>query len=101
MKYLCENYYKSMTQEQVKKKFEVKFRMDESGNMEKDVFIGDERLDYSINIADYMEAAKMGLQMKHAVQQDIAKHFTKSVSEFLGRHVTIKEIENAIKTGWI
>lgn len=90
-----------MKEEQPKKKFEVKFRIQTDGTMEKDIFIGGERLDYSISINDYMEASKMGPQFKHAVQGDIVKHFTDSVSEFLGRHVTIEEIQVAIKTGWI
>jgi hypothetical protein len=90
-----------MTKEQPKKRFEVKFRQHPDGFVEKDVFIDGERLDYSINLSDYFEAAKMGAQFKKAVQEDIVRHFTESVSEFLGRRVTIKDIENAIKTGWI
>ena len=92
---------KAMKEEQPKKKFEVKFRLHPDGFMEKDVFIGGEKLDWSVNISDYRDASKMGLQFKHAVQEDIAKHFIASVSEFLGRHVTLEEIQEATKTGWI
>jgi len=84
-----------------KKKFEVKFRLHPDGFMEKDVFIDGQKLDYSIDISSYREAAKMGLQYKHAVQKDIEKHFTKCVGEVIGRHITLNDIKQAIKTGWI
>jgi hypothetical protein len=48
-----------------------------------------------------MEACKMGPKYKLAVQNDIAKHFTESVGDFIGRHVTMQEIKQAILTGWI
>jgi hypothetical protein len=48
-----------------------------------------------------MEAAKMGPQYIREVQKDIEKHFANSVSDFLGRKVTIEEIQKATKTGWI
>ncbi len=84
-----------------KKRFEVMFRQHDDGWQEKAVFIDGERLDYSIDISAYREASKMGLFMKHAVQKDIEKHFTECVSETLGRRVTLDDIKEAIKTGWI
>jgi lipoate-protein ligase A len=36
-----------------------------------------------------------------AVQDDIAKHYVESISDFLGRKITIQEVIEAIKTGWI
>lgn len=85
----------------IKKKFEVKFRMHPNGSMEKDVFIDGVKLDYSVDISAYREASSWGPMYKQAVQEDIEKHFTKSVSEFIGRKVTIDDIKNAIQTGWI
>jgi len=38
---------------------------------------------------------------KKAVQADIVKHFVDSVSDFLGRKVTMKEVNEATKRGWI
>jgi len=90
-----------MTKEIEKKKFQVMFREHHNGYKEKAIFINDEKLDYTIDISAYLEACKMGITMKLAVQQDIEKHFTESVSEVLGRRVTLDEIKVAIKTGWI
>ena len=87
--------------EPTKKTFEVKMRLQSDGGIEKAVFIGDEMLDYSIDINAFVEASKMGPNFKLAVQKDIEKHFTESVSEFLGRKVTIEDIKKAIVTGWI
>jgi hypothetical protein len=84
-----------------KRRFEVMMRRHPNGSIEKAVFIGGEMLDYSIDVQSYLEACKMGPHFKIAVQRDIEKHFTESVSEFLGRRVTLDDIKEAIKTGWI
>lgn len=90
-----------MAKEIEKKRFEVKFYQHPDGYQEKDVFIDGKKMDYSIDISSYREASKMGLMYKHAVQKDIEKHFTECVSEVLGRRVTLNDIKEAIKTGWI
>ena len=84
-----------------KKQFDVRMRMHPGGEIEKAIFVDGEKLDWSIDVSAYMEACKMGLQYKLAVQNDIAKHFVNSVGEILGRHITVEEIKAAIKTGWI
>lgn len=84
-----------------KKSFEVKMRYTPSHGIEKAIFIDGEKLDWSIDINAFLEAKKMGLQYQIAVQKDIEKHFIESVSDFLGRHVTMEDIKTAIKTGWI
>ncbi len=84
-----------------KKKFEVKMRMHPNGSIEKQIFIDGEMLDWSVDSSSFLEAKMMGPQFMRAVQEDIVKHFTKSVGEFLGRKITIEEIQEAIKTGWI
>lgn len=84
-----------------KKRFEVKMRKGENGTIEKAIFIDDEILDWSIDMSSYMDAMKMGPMYRRAVQHDIEKHFIESVSDFLGRKVTMNEIKEAIKTGWI
>lgn len=83
------------------KKFEVRFGMGENGVMQKAVFIGGEMLDWQIDISSYMDATKMGPSFRREIQRDIELHFCESVSDFLGRKVTIDEIKTAIKTGWI
>ena len=84
-----------------KKRFEVAVRIHPDGSIEKGIFIDGEHLDYSIDITAYRQACKMGPHMKRAVQEDIAKHFLSSVSEFVGRKVGIQELKDAHKTGWI
>ena len=81
------------------KRFDVRMRRHPGGEIEKAIFIDGEQLDWSIDVSSYMEACKMGLQYKLAVQSDIAKHFVESVGEVLRRHVTVAEIKGASKTG--
>ena len=84
-----------------KKRFEVRMRPAKGGGIEKAIFIGGEMLDWQIDMNSYMEAIKMGFIYRREIQRDIEKHFIESVSDFLGRNVTMEEIKNAIKTGWI
>jgi carbon monoxide dehydrogenase subunit G len=84
-----------------KKKFEVKMRSDGAGGIEKAIFIGDEMLDWQIDTNAFMDAMKMGPQYVRAVQRSIEEHFIESVSDFIGRKVTMLEIKKAIETGWI
>lgn len=86
-----------MKKEIEKKKFEVKMRQHPDGSLEKAIFIDGEKLDYSIDISAYMEARKMGPMFKIAVQKDIEKHFTESISEILGRRVTMEELKKAFE----
>jgi hypothetical protein len=81
-------------------RFEVKMRLKEGG-IEKAIFIDDELLDWSIDMNSYVEAVQMGPKYVRAIQQDIEKHFINSVSDYLGRKVTMDEIKAAIQTGWI
>ncbi len=83
------------------KSFKVMMRKARDGSIEKAIFIGGELLDWQIDLASYTDAVAMGPAFKREIQKDIEKHFTESVSDFLGRNVTIAEIKNAIKTGWI
>lgn len=85
----------------LKYRFEVKIRMGNNEALERAIFIGGEKLDWSINMHSLLEAKLMGPSYFAEVQKDIAKHFVESVSDFIGRKVTIEEIESAIKTGWI
>jgi hypothetical protein len=84
-----------------KKRFEVKIRVTPDRGVEKAIFIGGEMLDWQIDINSYVEAVKMGFQYRRAVQRDIEKYFVESVSDFLGRNVTMDDIKEAIKSGWI
>ncbi len=84
-----------------KKRFEVRMKMHPNGSIEKQIFIDNEMLDWSVDSSSFLEAQKMGPQYMRAVQEDIAKHFIESVSEVLGRKVTIEDIKQATIDGWI
>ena len=84
-----------------KKRFEVKLRPGPDGQIERAIFIDDELLDWQVDVNSLFEAKKMGPVFFQSVQRDIERHFVASVGEFLGRHVTMQEINEAIRTGWI
>jgi len=84
-----------------KKSFQVRMIKGKGGEIRHAIFIDGEMLDWSINMHDYLDAMKMGPQYLNAIKADIVKHFTESVSDFLGRFVTIEELNQARKTGWI
>jgi hypothetical protein len=90
-----------MSEEIQKVKFETRVFKHPNGSIEKKVYINDEEFDWSIDISSFREARKMGPQFMKAVQDDIAKHYVESISDFLGRKITIQEVIEAIKTGWI
>ena len=79
--------------------FKIGYTMHSDGSLEKQVMIGGEIMDYSIDYAAYMEAHRRGLGAQ--IKQDIAKHYIKCVSEMVGRKVTAQEIIEAEKTGYI
>jgi hypothetical protein len=84
-----------------KKRFEVKMRSDGAGGIEKAIFIGGELLDWQVDMNSYFDAMKMGPMYRREIQRSIEEHFTESVSEFLGRKVSMDDIKTAIQTGWI
>jgi hypothetical protein len=90
-----------MNNEEKKKKFEVKMRPAKGGGVEKAIFIDDQLLDWQIDMNSYVDALKMGPQFRREIQKSIEEHFIESVSDTLGRKVTIEEIKTAIQTGWI
>ena len=83
------------------KRFEVKTRPAKGGGLENAVFIDGELLDWTVDLNSLMEASKMGPHFVREVQKDIERHFAESVSDFLGRKVTVEEVRIATKTGWI
>lgn len=90
-----------MKEEPKKLKFEVKFKQQPDGKIDKAIFINGEMFDYSIDQKSYNKACEMGPDTKGAVQQNITEHFVNSLSEFLERKVTMADVINAINTGWI
>lgn len=84
-----------------RKKFETRVKIHSNGSVEKEIYIDNELLDWSIDISSYMEARKMGLMYQNAVKRSIAEHFTDAVSDLVGRKVTMKEILEATQKGYI
>jgi hypothetical protein len=84
-----------------KKKFETRVRVHGNGSVEKEIWIDNQLLDWSIDISSYMEARKMGDKYQNAIKRDIAEHFTNAVSDLVGRKVTMQEILQATKIGYI
>ena len=76
-----------------KKRFEVKMRGAKGGGIEKAIFINGELLDWKLDMNDYIEAMKMGPMYIREIQRSIEMHFIESVSDFLGRKVTMDEIK--------
>lgn len=87
--------------EEGKVKFETRVLMHPNGSLERKIFIDGEMLDWSVDISSFKEAQKMGPMYQRAVKEDIARHFTESISEMLGRQVTMEEVYAATKSGWI
>lgn len=85
----------------VKKRFEAKLRRMTNGKVVNEIYINGELLDWSVDMNSLSQAMVMGPEYAWQAQQSIAKHFTESVSEMLGRKVTMEEINKAIATGWI
>lgn len=84
-----------------KKTFQVMIRKASGGQLERAIFIGGEMLDWGVDLSSFTDAIRMGPMYVRELQRDIERHFTESVSDFLGRNVTMDEIKEAIRTGWI
>lgn len=82
-------------------KFEVKQRGTPESGIEKAVFVGGEKLDFKIDVNRFLEAKKAGPKYFVQIQKEIQDGFVKSVSDAIGRKVTVMEIQQATVTGWI
>lgn len=88
-----------------KKKFEVKMRSlgpnPQLDGIEKAVFVDGKKLDFKIDVLRFLEAKQKGIAYLIEEQKKIERQFIKSVSDALGRKVSINEIKTAIIEGWI
>lgn len=84
-----------------KMSFEVKVYSDGKGGLKQGVFIGGELLDWSIDVGDLVEAKKMGPQYWKSLQIDIVRHFVQAASEFVGRKLSVEELNEARQNGYI
>lgn len=84
-----------------KKRFEVRMYMAEKGNLKQGIFIDGQLLDWSIDVHDLFEAKKMGVQYIRDLEIDVIRHFLQSISDFIGRKVSVDEMNEAKKKGYI
>jgi aminopeptidase-like protein len=69
--------------------------------MAKGIFIDGRLFDWGVDEQSYKEALLMGPKFQKAIETNIAYHFLESLSEFMDRKVTLTEVQEATKTGWI
>jgi hypothetical protein len=79
-----------------KKRFELK-----TNGVQKAVFVDGELFDWDVDHASVAEAMRMGPEYFMAAKKDIQKHFLDSLSEMVGRQLTVKDVAIATKQGWI
>jgi hypothetical protein len=68
------------------------------------IVVDDEVFDWGLEPEDLeraMKLAKNSDMLKKTVQRDIREHFMDSFAEFLGKAVSLKELNEAIESGWI
>ena len=89
----------------MKKKFEILDRIvPETGKLEKALFIAGEIFDWGIEdgvLANAIKTVGDDTTMKKALYGDIQRYFLESFSEFLGRTITLAEVNEAIEKGCI
>jgi hypothetical protein len=87
-----------------KLKFDVKMRYlgsEPKDGIEKAIFIDNKILDFRIDVFKFLDSKFKGYNFLVQEQKRIEKEFTRSVSSFLGRKITIEDIKKAILEGWI
>lgn len=65
------------------------------------ILVGGREFDWSVDLDSYTKACGMGPEYARAAQQDIERHFVESLSDFVGRELTMADIQQAIMTGWL
>lgn len=82
--------------------FEEKPYMNDDGvHMSKGIFVDGTLFDWGVDEENYKQALALGPQYRAAIEASIAQHFIASLSEFMGHEMTLEEVEEARKTGWI
>lgn len=88
--------------ERKKQRFVVKPHFDPSSGVHRqDLFIDDKLFPYEIDQASLMRAKEMGPSYFAIIQKEIMTHFVDSLSNFMGRKVSMEEVVKATKEGWI
>ena len=86
-------------------KIEIRKHTDEeTGEEYRALFVDDILFDWGLEKKSLLDARKLGESnptVQKSVQGNIQQHFLESFSEFLGREITIQEVNVAIETGKI
>ena len=87
--------------EENKKKFEVRMEKTPDKFFQKNIYVDGEYFDWSIDEESLDWSRRQGPEFFEVVKRDIASHFLSSLSEFVGRKITLEVFQDALKTGWI
>ena len=87
--------------EDKKKKFEVRTEPTKDKFFQRNIYIDGEYFDWEIDESSLDWAKAQGPVFFEATKKDIAKHFLDSLSEMVGRKITLEAFQLALKTGWI
>ena len=84
-------------------KLSIKLHKDEeTGDQYKAIYIDDVLFDWGMEKEHLNDAIKMTKNdpiMKKSLNEDIKRHFIESLSEFIGKEITLEETNEAIKSG--
>lgn len=82
--------------------FEEKAYLNDDGiHMSKGIFVDGTLFDWGVDEEDYKQALAMGPKYRKMMEESIAQHFIESFSEFLSRRITLEDVDEARRTGWI
>jgi hypothetical protein len=88
-----------------KRRFQVMMRSlgsdIQQDGLEKAVFVDGKKLDFSIDVVRFLDARRKGPKYLFEEQRRIEREFVRSVSDAVGRRVTVEEIKRATAEGWI
>jgi hypothetical protein len=83
-------------------RIEIKNHQDESGQTYRAIFADEQLFDWWLdedNLTVARQLCKREPLMKKSVMGDIQSHFVQCFSEFIGREITLKEINEALVSG--
>ena len=81
-----------------------KYTDEETYKQYRALFVDDTLFDWGLDEADLQEACRLSESnpiIQKSVQGNIQQHFLESFSEFIGREITLQEVNVAIETGKI
>jgi hypothetical protein len=84
-----------------KKKFELRLDPTPDGFFQKNIYVDGDLFDWAIDEESFDWARKQGPVFFEAVKKDIANHFLDSLSEMVGRKITLADFHTALKNGMI